>query len=157
MAKTETNDAKREDMKALVGRCIRLGWTPATLAGFFGYSSFSAFANGKSMGTNCLRRDLINLPSFADSRHNVGLRIVELGRMVAESAAKLAKEQAVVVDTEAEYLAGPNGEYARKYPETCNYAKHVAQFNGNKWAIEHAQRALDGRTKWLKALLKAVK
>lgn len=156
MAKKETNNAKRDDMKALVGAALNKGWTQASLASFFGYSSFSAFTNGKSMGTNGLRNQLIGLVSFADSRAAVEARIVELEEMAIAAEVDLLKEQNKKVMTEEEFMA-KNGEYARKYPETYTYANHVKQFNNNHWAINRARRRFDQVEKWLAALKKAAK
>jgi hypothetical protein len=158
MAKKETNDAKREDMKALVTMAITKGWTQATLAGYFGYSSFSPFAKGTSMGTNSLRSQLVGLGSFTEMRVDIFRRIGELLRMVAKAEAELAEAQAKQPPTEAKYMAGQMGEYVRKYPEHYSYAKGLESYaSGKEWSINRAQNNLASATKWLNALQKAVK
>lgn len=92
MAKKETNEAKREEMKAICAAALAAGWTAPVLAAYFGHSSFSPFVNGKSMGTNTLRREIAELPAF--SLELVKARIADLERWVAENEADRARQMA---------------------------------------------------------------
>lgn len=158
MAKKETNDAKREEMKNLVAGCIARGWTPATLAAYFRFSSFSPFVNGKSMGTNDLRAMLGALASFADARASVEQHIAQLEEACIKAEAELLKQQAKQPQTEEQFLNGELKEYIKQYPERYTYANHLVQFkSGKEWSINRAQNRLDSNEKWLKALQKAVK
>jgi hypothetical protein len=89
MAKKETNDAKREEMKAICEAVVARGWTAPVLAAYFGYSSFSPFLNGKSMGTNTLRHNIAELPAF--SLDLVKARIADIERCAAENEAARAE------------------------------------------------------------------
>jgi hypothetical protein len=89
MAKKETNDAKRAEMKVICEAVIARGWTAPVLAAYFGYSSFSPFLNGKSMGTNTLRHDIAELPAF--SLDLVKARIADIERWAAENEAERAE------------------------------------------------------------------
>ncbi len=109
------------------------------------------------MGTNELRAQLRQLGSTAQYADLIAKRVANLKIGVERAEVKLAEERAKQPLTEEAYMASSMGEYVRKYPEHYNYTSYVVQFNGNKWAINEAQKNLDQHTKWLKTLQKAVK
>ena len=162
MAKKETNDAKRTEMKNLVAACIERGWTPATLAAYFRFSSFGPFVHGTSMGTNDLRAELGALCSFSEavSRGSIAEHIEQLKVSVAKAEAELAKQQARQPKSEEAYLAGMSTyerDGAKKWPEAYSYATYLKQeASGKEWSINRATNTLNSNRKWLKALQKAV-
>jgi hypothetical protein len=159
MAKKETNDAKRVEMKQLVEAAVAKGWTNSTLAAFFGYSSFGPFANGKSMGTNELRAQLRQIESPAVYARLVAKRIAELEAKIAKDEVRRALAQAMPgALTEEEWRNGPLKEYIAQYPDRYTYAAHLESTARSKaWHINKAETALDTHRKWLNTLIKATR
>ena len=60
MATTETNEAKRAEMRQLVAEALGKGWSRAELAAYAGVSegTIGSYARGASMGTNAIRSTL---------------------------------------------------------------------------------------------------
>lgn len=157
MAKKETNDAKRGEIQTLVAAAVARGWTNATLAAYFGVSSFLPYANGTSMGTNLLRAQIGRLPSFAAEL--VVQRIAELQAMITGAEAALAKAQAMEPKSEAAWRSDPQmKDWIEKYPEIHTYERHLKGFAQNKeWHINKAENQLAQAKKWLNALTKATR
>jgi len=61
MATTETNEAKRAEMREIIAEAFGKGWSRAELAAYAGVSegTIGSYARGASMGTNTIRSTLL--------------------------------------------------------------------------------------------------
>ena len=70
MATTQINEAKRQEMAALIAEVLGpKGWSVADLAVYMSCSTsnISSWKNGKNMGTNSQRSMLANIPPRAEA------------------------------------------------------------------------------------------
>lgn len=92
MATKATNDAKRNAMKEIIDNLLSRGWTRVSLSDLLEGKSLSAWANGKSMGTNSQRAMLASLPDY--SKAFVAARIQ---KDLATHQANLKEDEAKLV------------------------------------------------------------
>jgi hypothetical protein len=97
MARRETNEAKREEMKAILAELMLKGWTAGMLAFWMDVTSscISSWKTGKSMGTNAQREVLERLPAYepegkASLQAKLLKRIEEAKEFLAKDEAELA-------------------------------------------------------------------
>lgn len=123
MAKSETNQRKREEIKAIMAALFERGWTALMLAAYTGHttSCISAWKLGKSMGTNAERAELAALPApdAPEVRSHLVAQVV-----VAEKQLAKAEEYRTRLLT-------------KEFAEHCESARRHAA----SWA-EHCRRSL---------------
>lgn len=126
MAKAETNQRKREEIKAIMTAVFERGWTALILAAYTRHttSCISSWKLGKSMGTNAERAMLQTLPVVSDP--TVGEEL--------EDSLRAAKKELVRTEAElASYLS------PAKFQKTC-----AQQRSAIKSYLEGTRNAIKG-------------
>jgi hypothetical protein len=98
MASRDTNNQKRDEIKAIMAALFAQGWTATMLAAYMGHttSCISSWKLGKSMGTNAERAELAALPAPGSP---------EVAKCLAASVVAAEKEVRAAEDHLARELA----------------------------------------------------